>query len=635
MKGLKETYKLIKRNALSIMGYELLMKLISYAALFPALYALVNVAVKVSGVKYLYRANIGKFFRAPTTYLFFILIILIYAFMNLINISGVILAIDASKRKKRVSIPWLFSRSFGHAFRVLKFRNFPVLIVSVFLFPMSSLAFTSLSLLNIKIPGYIVTYIKKQKILTNSLMIGYAVLSIASFAFIYMLNFYVLKRYDFKKSAKESIRMLKKGGIRKVVGILLANAIVIFMIFGLSGFVSNMFLKVLKSLSKAKSLNYLLYMATSNVNSFFYLLLIFLIFPILFGYISVQYYNIIKKYRDSGEFSDVTEVKDEETSLRKKKKTNRPDEMGRFLLKKPDADEDPRRAKMYERAVAIMVLLIVLVVDAAYYVMVRVNIISLDAAHLNTAVVTAHRGDSKNAPENTLAAFDLAIENGADVVELDVRETKDGEIIVIHDKNLIRTTGVNANVEDLTFEEIRQIPASTKFKDTFPDEKIPTLREAIELVKGRADLNIELKPDPANKRLEEGVVELIEEYDLYDSCVVTSLSYKAIKKVKLLDKRIKTVYVMSVAGGNYYDLKYADAYSINYRFIDNMIVNNIHKRGKEIYVWTVNNKVTLENMMLLNVDNVITDNPGFVKDSMYETYRGGLFSYIVRRFAFK
>ena len=92
---------------------------------------------------------------------------------------------------------------------------------------------------------------------------------------------------------------------------------------------------------------------------------------------------------------------------------------------------------------------------------------------------------------------------------------------------------------------------------------------------------------------------------------------------------------MSVAGGNYYDLKYADAYSINYRFIDNMIVNNIHKRGKEIYVWTVNNKVTLENMMLLNVDNVITDNPGFVKDSMYETYRGGLFSYIVRRFAFK
>ena len=262
MKGLKETYKLIKRNALSIMGYELLMKLISYAALFPALYALVNVAVKVSGVKYLYRANIGKFFRAPTTYLFFILIILIYAFMNLINISGVILAIDASKRKKRVTIPWLFSRSFGHAFRVLKFRNFPVLIVSVFLFPMSSLAFTSLSLLNIKIPGYIVTYIKKQKILTNSLMIGYAVLSIASFAFIYMLNFYVLKRYDFKKSAKESIRMLKKGGIRKVVGILLANAIVIFMIFGLSGFVSNMFLKVLKSLSKAKSLNYLLYMAT-------------------------------------------------------------------------------------------------------------------------------------------------------------------------------------------------------------------------------------------------------------------------------------------------------------------------------------------------------------------------------------
>ena len=92
---------------------------------------------------------------------------------------------------------------------------------------------------------------------------------------------------------------------------------------------------------------------------------------------------------------------------------------------------------------------------------------------------------------------------------------------------------------------------------------------------------------------------------------------------------------MSVAGGNYYDLKYADAYSINYKYVDNVIVRNIHRRGKEVYVWTINNKTNLENMMLLDVDNIITDDPGMVKDSMYETYSGGLFSYIVRRFAFK
>jgi glycerophosphoryl diester phosphodiesterase len=249
--------------------------------------------------------------------------------------------------------------------------------------------------------------------------------------------------------------------------------------------------------------------------------------------------------------------------------------------------------------------------------------------------VTAHRGDSKHAPENTLAAFDLAIKNGADVIELDVRETKDGKIIVTHDKNLKRTTGIDAYVEDLTYGEIRQFDAGSWFSEEYKGEQIPTLREAIELIKGRAKLNIELKPDVQNKHLEESVAELIEEYDLYKKCVVTSLNYKSIKKIKEIDSRIETVYVMSAAGGNYYDLKYADNYSINYRFIDDQVMRNCKQRGKEVYAWTVNSSEELESVMMVGVDNVITDDPGFVKDSMYESYNNGLFSYLVARLAFK
>ncbi|MCR5148835.1 MAG: glycerophosphoryl diester phosphodiesterase membrane domain-containing protein [Eubacterium sp.] len=628
MKGLRETSKLIKRNALTIMVYELLMRLIAYAALIPMLYALVNVAVKCAGVNYLYKANIAKFFKAPTTFLFFILIVFIYAFMNFINICGVIIAIDYSKRGRKIKIYRLFFSSLKRGFAVLRPKNFPILFFSIFLLPLSSLALTSMSLLNIKIPGYIVSYLKKQKVMMNVTMICYAVVSLISFGLIYMIHIYVLKRCSFKKAARKSLEMLKKGGIRKIIGIILTNALVIFLIFFLSGYMADLLQKFLKLLGYSKSYKYIIYKATVNVNSFFYLILVFLVFPILFGYISVQYYNNL-------EAVEKEEIEEEKRKTRDAAKEKHRDQKKYRIYRKPDRHVDPVRARLYERAVFVMIIMIVLVLDAAYYVMVKINLISLHAAHLNTAVVTAHRGDAKHAPENTLAAFRLAIENGADVVELDVRETLDGEIVVCHDKNLSRTTGVDANVEDMTFEELRKLSASGKFEDKYPDEKIPTLREAIEVVEAPVGLNIELKPDDANKHLEEGVVALVERYDLYDRCVVTSLSYKAIRKIKQLDSRIKTVYVMSVAGGNYYDLKYADAYSINYKYVDNVIVRNIHNRGKEVYVWTINNKTNLENMMLLDVDNIITDDPGMVKDSMYETYSGGLFSYIVRKFAFR
>ncbi|MBR6218648.1 MAG: glycerophosphoryl diester phosphodiesterase membrane domain-containing protein [Eubacterium sp.] len=633
MKGLKETIKLIRRNALSIMVFELLMRLISYAALIPMLYALVNVAVKCAGLDYLYKANIATFFKAPTTYLFFILILLIYAFMNFMNISGVIVAIDCSRRGRRITLPRLFFKSLKRAVWVLRPRNLGIMFTSLLILPLSSLALTSFSLLNIKIPGYIVSYLKRRQIVINGVMIGYGVISLLSMGLIFMLHFYVLKKYSFKKAAGKSLEMIKKGGFRKVLGIIFVNVIVIATIFFLSGYMSELLLKLLKLISGAKSVNYLIYKATVNVNSFFYLIFVFLVFPILFGYISVQYYNILDMggmgsekpvEASDSDIDDMYEDGERKTSGKK-----------RLVYRKPDPRVFPERARLYERAVFIMILLIVLVLDGTYYVLVRGNVISLRAANLNTAIVTAHRGDAKHAPENTLAAFDLAIENGADVIELDVRETLDGEIVVFHDKNISRVTGIDANVEEMTFEELRSISASGKFEDRYPDEKIPTLREAIELVGDRADLNIELKPDNSNTHLEEAVAALVEEYDLFDRCVVTSLSYKAIRKIKLIDDRIKTVYVMSVAGGNYYDLKYADAYSINYKYVDNVIVRNIHRRGKEVYVWTINNKTNLENMMLLDVDNIITDDPGMVKDSMYETYSGGLFSYIVRRFAFK
>ena len=634
MKGLKETFKLIKFNALPIFMYELIMRVLSYSVLIPALYALVNFSVKFSGVKYLYISNLHRFFHSPTTYIFFVLIVLIYAFALMLNIIGVIIAIDASRRKERISSVELFFRSLVRTVALLRPRNILILVAAIFLLPISSVAFTSLSLLNVQIPSYIVVYFSKKKMLLNTLMIIYASISLLFFGLIYLIHSYVLGKKGFKKSAKDSLRLLKAGGIRKVFGILIFNLLVVGAIFFLSGTLTEIMYRVLKVTSSKKSVNYLIYIATVNVNKLLYIPMALFTFPMIFGYISVKYYQVAemhpevltepeKKHRIIHKINE----KDEAWREKRRERTHR--------KKLASFKNDPEKYRLYKRAVLTMVILIFVVLDAAYYILVSVNILSLNAAHLRTAVVTAHRGDSKHAPENTLAAFELAIENGADVIELDVRETKDGKIIVTHDKNLKRTTGIDAYVEDLTYGEIRQFDAGSWFSEEYKGEQIPTLQEAIELIDGRAKLNIELKPDVQNKHLEESVAELIEEYDLYDDCVVTSLQYKAIKKIKEIDDRIETVYVMSAAGGNYYDLKYADNYSINYRFIDDHVMRNCNQRGKEVYAWTVNSAEALESVMMVGVDNVITDDPGFVKDSMYESYNNGLFSYIVARLAFE
>ncbi len=272
------------------------------------------------------------------------------------------------------------------------------------------------------------------------------------------------------------------------------------------------------------------------------------------------------------------------------------------------------------------ILAAMLLLDGGFYVLKRYNVISINADYMSKVKITAHRGDSVHAPENSLEAFEKAIENGADVIELDVRETKDGEIVVMHDENVKRVCGVDKKIGKMTYEEIQELNLATKYKGKNKDEydfvRVPTLREAIELVGDRAEMNIELKPAKTDKGMERKVADIVKEYDYYHNCVVASLTYKSIKKIKRYDPEIKTIYVMSVAMGDFYGLEYVDGFSIKHRFINNDLVRNAHKAGKDVYAWTIDDKSDLENMMLLDVDCIITDDPDKTRRHMYENYYG-------------
>ncbi len=232
--------------------------------------------------------------------------------------------------------------------------------------------------------------------------------------------------------------------------------------------------------------------------------------------------------------------------------------------------------------------------------------------------VTSHRGFSNDVPENTIPAIEKSMEEQADYVEIDVRQTMDGELVLLHDENLKRTTGLNKNIWNVEYNEISSLDAGSWMDESFAGTKIPTLREVFELCKGQININLDLKYDKQMDGLEERVVKLIEEYDMENQCVISSSSLKLLENVKELNTKIRTGYITYRIEPKLYESDNIDFFSINNYFISEKLLKSVHEHGKEIHVWTVNTKSELERMKNLGVDNIITDDPSYAKEILYQ-----------------
>ena len=219
-----------------------------------------------------------------------------------------------------------------------------------------------------------------------------------------------------------------------------------------------------------------------------------------------------------------------------------------------------------------------------------------------------------------MTAFIKAKELNADWIELDVQQTKDGKIIVIHDTNFKRTTGTDKNTWELDYNDVKKLDAGSFLDKKYSNEKIPLLEEVIKFAKeNNIKLNIELKPTGHEENFEKNVVDIITNLNFTDKCVITSQVYDVLKNVKKYNSKIETVYVMSLAYGSITSLKYADHFSVEASSVNKPLVKRIHNNGKKLYVWTVNNKESISKMIDYQVDNIITDNITLAKDTIYES----------------
>ena len=233
-----------------------------------------------------------------------------------------------------------------------------------------------------------------------------------------------------------------------------------------------------------------------------------------------------------------------------------------------------------------------------------------------TPMIMAHRGFSAKAPENTLPAFQMCLDGGFTAAELDVQMTADGTVIVLHDDNLKRTAGLDQNVWEVTYDEIRDLDNGSFFNKDFAGTKIPTLDEVVKLAgsgKEKLFLNIEIKRNGHDDGIIEKVVDIIIKNDYLESCDVTSQDYSTLEEVREVNPAVLTAYTSAVGIGSIESLEAADIISIQQTFATYENVERIHDAGKRVFVWTVNEEDTMKDLVSLNVDAILTNDPVLCK----------------------
>lgn len=233
--------------------------------------------------------------------------------------------------------------------------------------------------------------------------------------------------------------------------------------------------------------------------------------------------------------------------------------------------------------------------------------------------VTAHRGSTQLAPENTIASVLEAIALDVDFIEIDVQLSKDSQVFLLHDPSFKRVAKVDKRPRDLTYEEISQLNVGAyKAREDAIDLitfSAPLLEDVIKVcILSNVKLNVELKDNGYGEELAEKVVVIIQENDFVERCVVSSYSQRLLRRVKQLEPEIKVGLITnSNAVTTYMKNNFVDFYSVRYVSLSPSIVMYAHSRNKEIHCWTPSTKVAIQAAIHAGADNIITDNVELTK----------------------
>lgn len=244
---------------------------------------------------------------------------------------------------------------------------------------------------------------------------------------------------------------------------------------------------------------------------------------------------------------------------------------------------------------------------------------------LTRPAIIAHRGASAHAPENTLAAFRLALEHGADGVELDAKLTTDGQVVVIHDQTVDRTTGAHGVVREMSLAQLKALDAGSFFDSAFRRERIPTLSEVFVVVGSRMFINIEITNYTSVwDALPDKIADLVIKFGLQDRILFSSfhpLNLIRIRRrlpevpVAILTAPGKAGRLLRGEPGRWVSPHYIHPY---YEDVTEQSIEQAHHRNRRVNVWTVDAPQEMRRLFKIGIDGIITDDPRLARRIMEE-----------------
>ena len=592
-KSILRPFGLLRENIKSLIAFEVIFRILTFLVLFPLMTWAQRLWLVANKTKVIAWYNVGSFIKNPVTWIVFFFMILLLIAATMFEQFAIYDTLHASRFGLKRSTRQIFSAGFDMCVERLRLENWGFIPFVIFVLRFGTPSDVSSITSVIRVPGFILEDFTKHP---WEMYAYYAMQCVAFYFFLrWIFAIPIMMEEDgvsFSMACRKSAAMTSGKYIVRVFILVAWWSVLITLIYnaGASLIVVGWYLLSMWVIPAETDPFLTFYLERIVPTSIiFYIFFLWVMIPLIAASYQSAYYK-------------------------------RKEDLGEDLLR---YTEPPH---FFHRYPILKVLIVGICVVCIFFSVPRryAQIRWIMNTEYGNPMIMAHRGFSAAAPENTLPAFQKCIDEDFSAAELDVQMLADGTIIVLHDDNLKRTTGVDKNVWEVTYDEIKDLDNGRFFNEEFAGTRIPTLDEVIKLAgsgKDKLFLNIEIKRNGHDEGITQKVVDIIVENNYLSNCDITSQDYHTLEEVREINQSVLTAYTSAIGIGNIETLDAADIISIQETFATYENIERIHNAGKHVFVWTVNEEETMENLISLNVDAILTNNPQLCKLAIdgYET----------------
>lgn len=550
--------KKIKKNIWLIIKLEFILGIIISMIFLPLSKFIFNYSLKLTGLNYLTQSNILMFIKNPLIIIGGMIFLYIISFITIFEISALNIIYIKSSKDETMTIIELIKSTIVNSSYMFRSKNILLFIYIIIFLPLAGVVYKNSIIKELSIPSFILDHVFNSTKLTLILVLIYVIILSLSLLSIYIFIIMISEKKNYFTALKRSIKMFRQKKKKLLLKMLLKSIVVICLIF-----VVNLIQEI--------TIEHI--MCIDNSICKLLLTILNIIFNLFIGTFIAAFVKVDMLYVvNESYFTDNTMPK-----LKEVKK---------------------RQIRIHKSIIIIVTTLSICILS----LLVCTVVFFMSPSDM---IVIAHRGSSIVELENTKEAFIKAMDDKVKCIELDVVETLDKQVVVLHDLNLKRLANINQEVSTMTWDEIKDVTIYSE--DKLKKGHIMLLKDLLEIINKDVVLNIELKPDGKNdEELATLVESIIENYPRH---IVCSFSQESLKKIKEINIDRKTGLIMAIALGDYVKIPYIDFYSIEESFITDSIVDKIHNKGKKVFAWTVNDTDNILNFLVYNVDGIITDYP--------------------------